>query len=107
MLQEVSLAVDACFDMDPDQAPEEALAQLDELVSQIDNLVERCNKLNSCQQQCAIAQTDFKDPALLHRYHDSSQRPSFCCHLASSTPSITGITSRLTDFVCIFSGICI
>ena len=71
-LQELSLSVGACFDMDPDQAPEDALAQLDDLAGQIDSLVERCNKLNSCQEQFAVAQTDFKDPALLHGYSKCS-----------------------------------
>ena len=64
-LQEVSLAVGSCYDMDPEQAAEDALAQLDELAGQVDALAERCNKLNACQEQFAVAQTDFKDPALL------------------------------------------
>lgn len=67
-MQELSLAVGSCFDMDPDLAPEDALAQLDDLAGQTDIIVERCTKLNSCQEQCSVAQTDFKDPALLHRY---------------------------------------
>ena len=66
-LQEVALAVGSCHDMDPEQAAEDALAQLDELAGQVDALIERCNKLNACQEQFAVAQTDFKDPALLHR----------------------------------------
>lgn len=74
----------ACFDMDPDQGPEDALLQLGDLAGQIDNLVERCNKLNSCQQQCAVAQTDFKDPALLHRYQGTRgalTSAAICHHL--------------------------
>ena len=67
-MQELSLTVGSCFDMDPNLAPEDALAQLDDLAGQTDISVERCTKLNSCQEQCSVAQTDFKDPALLHRY---------------------------------------
>lgn len=66
-MQDLAVAVGACFDMDPELAPEDALAQLDDLAGQTEVLVERCSKLNSCQEQCAVAQTDFKDPALLHR----------------------------------------
>lgn len=62
------MAVGSCFDMDPDLPPEDALAQLDDLAGQTDIIVERCSKLNSCQEQCSVAQTDFKDPALLHKY---------------------------------------
>ena len=66
-MQEVCLGIGTCYDMDPEQAPEEALAQLEELAGQVDSLAERCSKLNHCQEQFAVAQTDFKDPALLHR----------------------------------------
>ena len=62
------MAAGSLLDMDPDLAPEDALAQLDDVAAQIVSLVERCNKLNSCQEQCAVTQTEFKDPALLHRY---------------------------------------
>lgn len=62
------MAVGSCFDMDADLTPEDALAHLDDLAGQTDITVERCTKLNSCQEQCSVAQTDFKDLALLHRY---------------------------------------
>ena len=67
-LQELSLAVGSCFDMDPDQAPDEALAQLDDLSGQVDAVAERCIKLQGCQQQFALPQTEFRDPTELNGY---------------------------------------
>ena len=66
-MQEVSLAVGSCFDMDPDQAPQEALAQLDDLVSQVDNVAERCKKLLSHQQLFAVQQAEFRDTHELYK----------------------------------------
>ncbi|DBA67338.1 TPA: hypothetical protein ACH3X2_001634 [Trebouxia sp. C0005] len=61
-LKELALAVGDCFDMDPEQAPEEALSQLEDLASQVDSLAERCTMLQACQQQFAVPQSDLKDP---------------------------------------------
>ena len=47
--------------MDPDQGPEEALAQLDDLTNQVDTAAERCRKLLSHQQLFAVQQADFRD----------------------------------------------
>ena len=67
-LQELALAVGACFDMDPEQAPEEALSQLEDLANQVDSLAERCTMLQACQQQFAVPQSDLKDPRELTGY---------------------------------------
>ncbi|KAL0028497.1 hypothetical protein WJX77_010302 [Trebouxia sp. C0004] len=61
-LKEVTFAVGACFDVDPEQAPDEALSQLEDLASQVDSLAERCTMLQACQQQFALPQSDLKDP---------------------------------------------
>ena len=61
-VQELSLAVGACFDMDPDQAPQEALSHLDDLASQVDSLAGRRSMLQACQQQFGVPQTDLQDP---------------------------------------------
>jgi len=53
--------------MNPDQAPEEALSQLDDLSSQVDSLAERCTMLQACQQQFAVPQAELKDPTELNR----------------------------------------
>ena len=79
-MQDLAVAVGSCFGMDPELAPEDALAQLDDLAGQTEVLVERCTKLNSCQEQCAVAQTDFKDPALLLRYFQLTFRRPLCHH---------------------------
>jgi len=67
-LQEVTLAAGACFDMDPEQAPEEALSQLEDLASQVDSLAERCTMLQACQQQFAVPQSDLQDPKEMTGY---------------------------------------
>lgn len=54
--------------MDPEQAPEEALSQLEDLASQVDSLAERCTMLQACQQQFAVPQSDLKDPRELKGY---------------------------------------
>ena len=54
--------------MDPDQPPQEALAQLDDLVSQVDNVADRCRKLLSHQQLFAVQQADFKDTHELYEW---------------------------------------
>ncbi len=67
-MQELALAVGACFNMDPEQAPEEALSQLEDLANQVDSLAERCTMLQACQQQFAVPQSDLKDPRELTGY---------------------------------------
>ena len=61
-LYELTLAVGSCCDMDPDQAPHEALSHLDDLASQVDSLAARRSMLQACQQQFGVPQTDLQDP---------------------------------------------